>query len=157
MTVQASPAARSAAVAPFALAARLSRASSAFWRRRSVRAQLLIAFVAIEAIAALLMGGVTILHARKSTRLEIAASLRMAEVLVGETAALTRQDRSAEQFLMTLPVQLRHVRHVRISVADAAGRPVTSATAPGAVDVRAEDRAAAPAWFAAMIAPPPQS
>jgi two-component system, NarL family, sensor histidine kinase UhpB len=129
----------------------------AFWHRRSVRAQLLITFIAIEAIAALLLGSITILHARKSTRLEIAASLRMAEVLVGETAELLRQERSAEQFLSTLPAQLRHVRHVRISVHDASGAPVTSPPVADGTGARSEERAAAPAWFAALIAPPPQS
>ena len=77
----------------------LRGARRAFWHGRSVRAQLLITFIVIEAVAALLLGSITILHARKSTRLEIAASLRMAEVLVGETAELLRQECSAEQFL----------------------------------------------------------
>jgi two-component system sensor histidine kinase UhpB len=125
------------------------------WHGRSVRAQLLITFIVIEVLAALLLGGITILHARKSTRLEIAASLRMAEVLVGETAELLRQERSAEQFLSSLPAQLRHVRHVRITVQDSSGAPVTRPAE--ADDARAEDRAAAPAWFAALIAPPAQS
>ena len=125
-------------------------------RARSVRAQLLATFVAIGLVAALIAGGVTILQARKSTRLEIAASLRMAEVLVGETAELLRQQElPAEHFLATLPAQLRLVRHVRVTVSDASGMPVAGRAAADSPEARADGRVPAPAWFAALIAPPP--
>jgi two-component system, NarL family, sensor histidine kinase UhpB len=132
------------------------RLSDTFWRRRSVRAQLLITIVAMEAVAALVAGGVTILQARKSTRVEITASLRMAEVLVGETVDLLQQALAAEHFLANLPSQLRFVRHVRITVHDAAGQPMTVAPASDAPETRSDERAAAPAWFASLIAPPEQ-
>jgi len=95
---------------------------------------------------------VTILQARKSTRLEIAASLRLAEVLVDDLAELLQQEVSAERLLENLPTQLRHVRHVRVAVKDAAGNAVTTAAEMPAV--RGAERAAAPAWFARLIAPP---
>jgi two-component system sensor histidine kinase UhpB len=121
----------------------------ASWHRRSVRAQLLISFLAINVAAALIAGGVTIVQARKSTRVEIAASMRLAEVLVSQMAVLMR-DVPAEQFLAELPGQLRFVRHVRLSVHDAAGVPVARGPQhPGAAQ---DDRT--PAWFAALIAPP---
>src|SRR5215470_493984 len=97
------------------------RLADRFWYRRSVRVQLLATFVAIEIVAALIAGAVTIVQARKSTRVEIAASLRMAEILVGETAELLQQELPAEQFLANLPAQLRFVRHLRITVRDASG------------------------------------
>jgi two-component system sensor histidine kinase UhpB len=127
----------------------------AVWRRRSVRAQTLITFVAIGFTAVLIAGIVTIVQARKSTRVEIAASLRMAEILVGETAELLQrplpqQQLPAEEFLTNLPAQLRFVRHLRVSVRDAAGLPVTGRAA----DARGDERPPAPAWFAALIAPP---
>src|SRR5262245_11237698 len=119
----------------------------AVWRRRSVRAQILITFVAIGFTAVLVAGVVTIVQARKSTRVEIAASLRMAEILVGETAELLQgqqpqQQLPAEEFLTNLPAQLRFVRHLRVSVRDAAGLPVTGRLA----DARGDERPPAPAW-----------
>src|SRR5262245_13785428 len=121
------------------------------WHRRPVRAQLLITFMTIGLIATLVAGTVTILQARKSTRLEVAASLRMAEILVSETADLLHQQVPAEQFLANLPLQLRSVRHLRISVRDASGLPVTAR--PAAAETRDDERAPAPAWFVALIAP----
>ena len=130
-----------------------ARAARGPWYGRSVRAQLLIMFVAIGFTAALVAAGVTILQARKSTRLEVAASLRMAEILVGETADLLQQQKvPAEQFLANLPSQLRFVRHLRVSVRDASGLPVTP-PGSGVPDARDDERAPAPAWFVAFIAP----
>src|SRR5262249_1749577 len=122
-------------------------------RARSVRAQLLVTFVAIDLMAALIAGGVTILQARKSTRVEIAASLRMAEILVGETAELLQQELPAEHFLATLPAQLRSVRHLRLTVRGASGLPV-GVPAASAADAKAAERSPAPGWFVALIAPP---
>jgi two-component system sensor histidine kinase UhpB len=120
------------------------------WYRLSVRAQLLLTFIAIGLVASLVAGAVTVLLARKSTRLEIAASLRMAEILVGETTELLQQELSADQFLINLPAQLRSVRHLRVTVRDMSGAPVSSDVA----DARTDGRAPPPAWFAALIAPP---
>jgi two-component system, NarL family, sensor histidine kinase UhpB len=120
------------------------------WYRFSVRAQLLLTFIAIGLVASLVAGAVTVLQARKSTRLEIAASLRMAEILVGETTELLQQELSADQFLINLPAQLRSVRHLRVTVRDMSGAPVSSDVA----EARTDGRAPAPAWFAALIAPP---
>src|SRR5262249_49047004 len=142
----------------------------AAWRRRSVRAQILITFVAIGFTAVLVAGVVTIVQARWSTRVEIAASLRMAEILVGEAAELLQQPQQplpqqqlpAEEFLTNLPAQLRFVRHLRVSVRDAAGSPVAGRPADAAglpaggrrADGGGDDRPPAPSWFAALIAPP---
>lgn len=126
----------------------------ALWYRRTVRAQLLITFALIELIAALIAGGVTILKARTSTRVEIAASMKLAELLVNETIPLMDQNAPAEQSLASLPLQLRFLRHVRIAVKDAQGRAVMTRPSADTSDVKADDRAAAPAWFARLIAPP---
>ena len=113
-----------------------------------MRAQLLIVFILVDGIAALVAGGVTIFKASTSTRIEIAASMRLAELMVGEAVQLVRQGIPAEQLLRTLPVQLRSVRHVRIGVRDADGHPISD-TAPPRID----DRPPAPRWFAALIGP----
>ncbi len=132
------------------------RASNALWYRRSVRAQLLIAIVAVDIVAALVAGGVTILRARTATRIEIAASTKLAELMVSEAIGLVRENAPTERILASLPSQLRFLRHVRIAVTDAAGRPVASlAGAGGASEARrTDDRPTAPGWFAAMIARP---
>ena len=133
----------------------------ALWYGRSVRTQLLLVFVLIDLAAALVAGSVTIWRARTQTRIEMAASIRLAELLVGDAVNLVHQQLPAEQFLAVLPAQLRSLRHVRIAVKDAAGIPI--AAAPSAVAAvgrgsadgrRSDERAPAPAWFAALVAPP---
>jgi two-component system sensor histidine kinase UhpB len=86
------------------------------WHRNSIRSQLLIIVLAIEIAAALVAGAVTILKARTSTRVEIEASTRLAELFVTEALQLVRDDTPPQQVLAGLPLQLRFLRHVRISV-----------------------------------------
>jgi two-component system sensor histidine kinase UhpB len=137
---------------PVAAFAAVGALTQALWHGRSVRAQLLIVFVALDLAAALVAGAVTILQARTSTRVEIAASMELAQLLVSEAVALMRQEVPAEKFLADLTSPLRLLRHVRIVVEDAAGVPL--AQHPPAGTEAARD-ARAPAWFAALIAPPP--
>jgi two-component system, NarL family, sensor histidine kinase UhpB len=122
----------------------------ALWHGRSVRAQLLIVFIVIDLIAGLVAGAVTILQAHASTRVEVAASMELAELLVREAVALMQQEVPAEKFLADLNSQLRLVRHVRIVVKDAGGSPLWPHPPAGAA--RRDDRV--PAWFAALIAAP---
>jgi two-component system, NarL family, sensor histidine kinase UhpB len=126
------------------------RLSHALWYGRSVRAQLLIAFILLDVIAGLVAGVVTILQARHSTRVEIAASMELAQLLVSEAVALMRQAVPAERFLADLTSQLRLIRHVRIVVKDAQGAPLAVRPPAGGADAAR----AAPAWFAALIAAP---
>jgi two-component system sensor histidine kinase UhpB len=124
----------------------------ALWYGRSVRAQLLIVFIVIDVIAGLVAGAVTIFQARTSTRVEIAASMELAELLVSEAVGLMQQEVPAEKFLADLTSQLRLVRHVRIVVKDTAGIPLVSRPPIGGPEAPRDERA--PAWFAALIAPP---
>ena len=126
------------------------RLLNALWFGRSVRVQLLIVFIAINGTAALVAGGVTVFKGGTATRIEIAGSMRLAELMVSEAVQLIQQGIPAEQLLRTLPVQLRSVRHVRIGVRDAAGGAISDPSRPS----RDEDRSAAPRWFAALIGPP---
>jgi two-component system, NarL family, sensor histidine kinase UhpB len=119
-----------------------------FWYGRSIRLQLLVVFALVDLFAALLSTSVMILRARGQTRVEIAASVRLAELLVGDAAKFASQRVTAEEFLRTLPTQLRSMRHVRIAVEDATGMPV-AATLP----LRGQERPPAPGWFAALVAP----
>jgi two-component system, NarL family, sensor histidine kinase UhpB len=127
-----------------------------FWHRRSLRAQLLIIVIAIQAAASLLAGGVTILKARTSTQIEIEASFRLAGLLVEETVRLIREDDSAARILQTMPLRLRSLRHVRIAIYDAAGDAIPRPDEPADQDI-ADERRSAPSWFRALIASPVRS
>jgi two-component system sensor histidine kinase UhpB len=128
----------------------LKRWSRVLWYERSIRAQLLLAFVLIDIVAVLVAGSVIILRARLQTRVEMAASMRLADLLVEDAVHLARQEQPAEQFLASLPAQLQSMRHVRFVVSDAAGAPI-AAMPPGRA---AAGHDAAPHWFAALVAPP---
>ncbi len=117
--------------------------------------QLLLVFVLIDLVAVLVAGSVAIWRARSQTSVEMAASMRLAESLVGDAADLVHQELPAEQFLAALPAQLRSIRHVRIAVQDAAGVPIAATPPAGqAGGRRTDERAPAPRWFAALVAPP---
>ncbi len=119
------------------------------WNNRSIRIQLLLAFAMIDLITVLLAGSLAILRARTQIRVEIAASMRLADLLVGDAANFVHQQIPAEEFLSTLPRQLRSLRHVRIEVRNDSGVAVMP---PAGLNVR--DRAPAPPWFTALVAPP---
>lgn len=140
------------------------RLADSLWFGRSVRTQILIVFIAVNAMAGVIGGGVIIYKAGVSTRIEIAASMRLAQVMAGEAVQLIAQGMPAEPFLKALPAQLRLLRHVRIGIKAPAGVPEAArAVAKAAVfedaaarrtDVRDGGRPDAPAWFAALIGPP---
>src|SRR6202042_756717 len=111
---------------------------------------LLLAFVLIDVIAVLVAGSVVILRARMQTRVEMTASMRLADLLVEDAVHLARQERPAEQFLASLPAQLQSMRHVRFVVSDPAGSRIAGASPSR----DGEQRLAPPHWFIALVAPP---
>lgn len=131
-------------------ALRLPRPRFAVWHWLSLRAQLLIVFILIDVIAAVVAGGVMIMRARTSTRVEIAASMNLAEALVAETIRVTQQQSPANALSEARSLRGSFMRHVRISVRNAADLPLMTGPAP----VNADADRAAPAWFMALIAPP---
>jgi two-component system sensor histidine kinase UhpB len=131
-------------------ALRLPRPRFAAWRWLSLRAQLLIVFILVDLIAAAVAGGVVIMRARTSTRVEIAASMNLAEALVAETIRVTQQQSPAAALAEAIPLRGRFMRHVRISVRNAADLPLMVGPPASPADA---DRAP-PAWFTALIAPP---
>jgi two-component system sensor histidine kinase UhpB len=126
---------------------------TSLWHGISIRTQLLVIVLAIEIMAALVAGAITILKARTSTRVEIEASMRLAQLFVTEALQLVPADAPPEQTLASLPLQLRFLRHVRISVLDTTGAPVAQTSTVGFDAPTKRDRAPAPAWFNALIAP----
>ena len=123
-----------------------------------MRAQLLLVFVLIDVVAVIVAGSVAIARARVQTRIEMAASIRLAEFLVSDAVSLARQALPAEQFLDALPAQLQSIRHVRIEVKDAGGIPIAASLAADKAETRRDAaRSPAPAWFAALVSPSVQS
>ena len=119
------------------------------WYDRPVRTQLLIAIGAINLIAALLAGVISIINTRSATRVEIEASLEIAQRFVTATMKdLAAQDR-LEQLEEELPLELKHLRHVRIMFMDTMGQLTVVSPQPGSV-TRPEQ---APRWFAALVRP----
>jgi two-component system sensor histidine kinase UhpB len=110
--------------------------------------------ILIELMAALVAGGVIIIKAKTSTRIEIDASMNLAEVLVRETISLMPKDTPADRFLESLPLRQRFARHVRITVHNVAGQPVATRPMEGGEETGGRTHAPAPAWFASLISPP---
>ena len=96
------------------------------WYDRPVRTQLLIAIGAINLIAALLAGFISIINTRTATRVEIEASLEIAQRFVTATMS-----------------------HVRIMFMDTMGQLTVVSPQPGIVTRPAE----APRWFAGLVRP----
>ena len=127
-----------------------ARDISAMWNRLSLRAKLLLVFVLVDVIAGCVIGGVTVMRARTSTRVEIAASMALAETLVAE--AIGQSNQQAVRSLFEHAPHQRLMRHVRLSVRNAAEHlPATIGSQQGGTDAV---RSSAPAWFEALIAPP---
>jgi two-component system, NarL family, sensor histidine kinase UhpB len=119
------------------------------WYDQPVRTQLLIAIGVINFIAALVAGAISILNTRTATRVEIGASLEIAQRFVTATIKdLAAQDRLG-RLEDELPCQLKHLRHVRIMFMDTSGQLTVVSPQPNSVTRSAE----APRWFAALVGP----
>lgn len=120
------------------------------WYERPVRTQLLVAVGVINLLAALLAGAVSILNTRTATRVEIEASLEVAQRFVAATMKdLAAQDRLT-QLNQELPLELKHLRHVRIMYMDAIGQ--LTVVSPQSNN-GAAGRHYVPSWFARLVRP----
>ena len=119
------------------------------WYDRPVRTQLLVAVGLINLLAAIVAVSISVLNTRTATRVEIEASLEVAQRFVGATlkdlAAQGKLDRLGEQ----LPFELKHLRHVRIQFMDSMGQLTVVSPQPEPNEVRSK----APEWFAALVRP----
>jgi two-component system sensor histidine kinase UhpB len=94
-------------------------------------------------------GAISILNTRTATRVEIGASLEIAQRFVTATIKdLAAQDRLG-RLEDELPFQLKHLRHVRIMFMDTRGQLTVVSPQPNSVTRSAE----APRWFAALVGP----
>jgi two-component system sensor histidine kinase UhpB len=118
-----------------------------FWRSRSVRTQLVVTIGAVNLLALAVAGTVSVLNSQVATRVEVEASLEVAQRFVDATvrdlASQGKLDRLADE----LPRQLKHLRHVRIMLVDSFGNLTVMSPRPG------ELRQWTPAWFKALVAP----
>lgn len=124
-------------------------AAPRFWTTWATRTRMIAVVLAIDAIAALVSIGIVVVNARSAVTVEMEASLATVEPLVSDTVGLAQAE-APGSLLRTLDLRFQALRHVRVGLFDAQGRSL--ATGPS---VR-RDRYAAPAWFAALIAPPVQ-
>lgn len=120
------------------------------WLRGSLRTQLLLAFLLIDLAAAFVGMIVIVIRARDATTVEMRSSIRLAELALSDTIRLMEPHAPPDQVLKTLPQQLRFTRHVRVQVSDAMGNPIADKEEAAPI----EEKEPAPAWFAALIAPP---
>jgi two-component system, NarL family, sensor histidine kinase UhpB len=117
------------------------------WYDRTVRIQLLVAVGLIYLLAGFAAAAVSILNTRTATRVEIEASLEVAQRFVNATLKDLAAQGQVDQLEELLPLQLKHLRHVRIYFMDAMGRftVVSPSTESGQVQV--------PSWFASLVRP----
>jgi two-component system sensor histidine kinase UhpB len=124
----------------------LRRFMRAVWRGRSVRWQVLATFLLINVGAAGSIAALAVLNASRATETEIAASVAMAERFVRASVEDLARSVSGDLFLGDLPGHLGPLRHVRLVISTASGRPVWLARSADG-----QRGHSAPAWFAAMI------
>ncbi|MGC2462775.1 MAG: ATP-binding protein [Steroidobacteraceae bacterium] len=122
------------------------------WYDRPVRTQLLVAVGLINLVAVFVAVAVSILNTRTATRVEIEASLEVAQRFVGATIKDLAAQGKLDQLEEQLPLELKHLRHVRILFMDVIGQLTVVSPQPDAA--RAEQtRPQAPSWFAALVRP----
>jgi two-component system sensor histidine kinase UhpB len=123
------------------------------WYDRPVRTQLLVAVGTINLLAALLAGAVSILNTRTATRVEIEASLEVAQRFVVATMKDLEAQGRIDQLNQELPLQLKHLRHVRIMFLDVAGQLTFISPQPDEGSGAAVETPYVPGWFSGLVRP----
>ena len=121
-----------------------------FWAGWPTRTRLILTVLAIDALAALLSCGLIVLNARHAVQVEMEASLATVEPLVADTIRSLRSP-SPDSVLHALDLRFQSLRHVRVTIRDAAGERVVFSPAD-----RERDAHDVPAWFVRLIAPAPR-
>lgn len=130
-----------------------------FWHERSTRCRILAACCAVYLLAGLTATMVVVANARTAADVEMAAAQRVAERYVQEALARDRAALAATRSLNSVSIDPSALRHVRIRLHSADGHVVEPVhgggsggeTAGGETGGAGPD--AAPAWFAALVAP----
>ncbi len=127
-----------------------TRNRASIWATLPTRTRLILVVVVIDVIAAIVSCGVMVLNARSAVKVEMNATRATVEPLVADTIRMAKSP-TPESLLHTLDLRFQTLRHVRVAVFDAQGAR-TGFVLPD----KRRDRHVAPAWFVALIAPPPQ-
>jgi two-component system sensor histidine kinase UhpB len=120
------------------------------WYDRPLRTQVLVAIAAINFLAAIVAGVLSIVNTRTATKVEMQASLEVADRLVEATMNGVKSPDRIEATKRELPDQLKHLRHVRIMFMDETGH-LTIASPHRIVEDGA--RPYVPSWFVALVRP----
>jgi two-component system, NarL family, sensor histidine kinase UhpB len=123
-----------------------------FWYDRSVRTQLLVAVAAINMVAAIVAAIVSVLNTRTATQLEIESSLEVAQRLVTATIKDLAAPGQPDQLVELLPLELKHLRHVRILMKDSSGQLVLLSSQPSATTDEGL-WSQPPIWFSRLVRP----
>ena len=126
----------------------LQKLAQKLWYDRPVRTQLLVAVGTINLLAGIFAACVSVLNTRTATRVEIEASLEVAQRFVAATINDIAARGRSEQMLQELPLQLKHLRHVRIMFMDSAGQ--MNIISP---ELDRADRTEPPGWFTDLVRP----
>jgi two-component system sensor histidine kinase UhpB len=121
------------------------------WYDRSVRTQLLATVGIVNLLAASVAGAVWILNTRTATRVEIEASLEVAQGFARATVRDLANQERLDMLSKRLPQELRNLRHVRILLMD--GGKLTMLQ-PESKFANGDPLSRwAPKWFAALVGP----
>ncbi|MGN6766464.1 MAG: hypothetical protein ACTHJY_15050, partial [Rhizobiaceae bacterium] len=120
------------------------------WRRLSLRAQILSVIIAVNLLAALIAAIVVTYNAQRAAKMEIAASMRLAERFIDEALDRGSSDLAGTTFLQNLTLQARKLRHVRILVTNDSGgfAPLLPSET---TEVSPDGNSPAPSWFSYLI------
>lgn len=127
-----------------------------WWSSLPIRTQLLCAIAAVCFIAAVSAGVLAILRANDRARVEVVATVQIAERLIAETIRGLPPDSTPEGVLGHVSQQLRFFRHVRTSFTDVAGR-VSHIVAQPDAETPHEHPDRAPEWFAQLVSGDPET
>ena len=119
------------------------------WYDRPVRTQLLVAVALINLLAGVAAAAVSILNTRTATRVEIEASLEVAQRFVDAAIKDLSSQGKLDQLRQYLPQQLKHLRHVRIYYMDVMGQ-LSVVSPPGA---EVEEQVQPPQWYSDLVRP----
>lgn len=127
----------------------LQRLTQLLWQGRSIRTRILMALVLLSAVISLLGGAATLFGIRNRIEAEFESPTALAEQYIIQT---NRNFAADEKLLKTLPIalamQLRHIRHLKVSVLDTSGNSVAL---PHGTEAQREISAGdVPAWFSAL-------
>lgn len=120
------------------------------WYDRPVRTQLIVVVATINLVAALIAGAVAILNTRTATKVEMDASLEVAERFVDVTLKDLASQGKLDELDSVLPPLLRHLRHVRIMFMSESGQLAIISPEGEAEGVNGSY---APDWFVSLVHP----